>query len=483
MVSFCLSNYKTVLKAVECKNGSFADPNTGRRLERDWQNLRYVFSEQKNKSRVVCQNLRKPIYTATYEADASSVGICIWKATRVNKNGLDWVKNFQYIFLSKSINAFNISKADAELLDCLKIIKTEDFSAHALMPVDSSACDNQFSKFPKYEQLTASLNEKLTPETVFFLIVNAEYNSSLLKIYNMRTQKFGVEIEFTGITRYQASKVLAKHFGTQQYHYGGTYDSYTVKDSRNRTWKISRDSSIKPEHTDHSPAGNNYKCELITPVLCYTEIEDLQCLIRELRTAGMCVNSSCGIHVHVDAAKQTAASIKRLSNIIYYYENSLYFALGVSKTRVEHWCKTSNKNYIKTLNNSSILKMSDVKKIWYSNYYSPESWHYHPSRYHALNLHSLWQANTGIEFRLFNSTTHAGKIKCYIQLSLALCNYALNTQSYDESQNEVSLLPVLSNTDFFAWINAIGLIGDEFKTARIHLMRRYNTVNANSIAA
>lgn len=51
--------------------------------------------------------------------------------------------------------------------------------------------------------------------------------------------------------------------------------------------------------------------------------------------------------------------------------------------------------------------------------------HYHDSRYHCLNLHSVFQKGT-IEFRLFNSTTHAGKVKTYIQFCLAISGQALN---------------------------------------------------------
>ena len=51
--------------------------------------------------------------------------------------------------------------------------------------------------------------------------------------------------------------------------------------------------------------------------------------------------------------------------------------------------------------------------------------HYHPSRYSALNLHSVFSHGT-LEFRLFNSTVeHAGKIKADIQPGLGICAQAL----------------------------------------------------------
>ena len=52
----------------------------------------------------------------------------------------------------------------------------------------------------------------------------------------MRDQKFGIEIEMTGLTRGAAAQVLAGHFHTEAVHVGGGYDTYTVRDGQNRQW-------------------------------------------------------------------------------------------------------------------------------------------------------------------------------------------------------------------------------------------------------
>ncbi len=59
-----------------------------------------------------------------------------------------------------------------------------------------------------------------------------------------------------------------------------------------------------------------------------------------------------------------------------------------------------------------------MERIWYNNA-SRRGRHYDGSRYHCLNFHSVFQKGT-VEFRLFNGTLHAGKIKAYIQFSLAI---------------------------------------------------------------
>ena len=91
--------------------------------------------------------------------------------------------------------------------------------------------------------------------------------------------------------------------------------------------------------------------------------------------------------------------------------------------------------------------------------------HYHTSRYHFLNLHSFFHGNHTVELRGFNSTLHAGKIRAYIVLALALNHQAL-------TQKSASYRKVQEENEKFAmrvWLNRIGFIGDEFKSCREHL--------------
>ena len=68
---------------------------------------------------------------------------------------------------------------------------------------------------------------------------------------------------------------------------------------------------------------------------------------------------------------------------------------------------------------------------------------------------------------MFNSTLHAGEVKSYIQLCLAISHQALIQQramrTRTQSENE--------KYTFRTWLLRLGLIGDEFKTARQHLLK------------
>ena len=109
--------------------------------------------------------------------------------------------------------------------------------------------------------------------------------------------------------------------------------------------------------------------------------------------------------------------------------------------------------------------MQEVERLWY-NGYGGRQYHYDDTRYHALNLHSVFSHGT-IEFRLFNSTLHAGEIKSYIQLCLAISHQALVQKSASRTKTH----PENEKYTFRTWLLRLGLIGDEFKTARQHLLK------------
>lgn len=184
----------------------------------------------------------------------------------------------------------------------------------------------------------------------------------------------------------------------------------------------------------------------------------------KLRAAGAIANASCGIHVHVDASPLNANTLRNITNIMASKEDLIYKALQVNVARERSYCKKVEQSFLEELNRKKPKTLEDVSRIWY-NGNDGRHQHYHNSRYHCLNLHSVFQKGT-IEFRLFNGTTHAGKIKAYIQLCLAISHQALTqrcaSRAKTQSTNE--------KYTFRTWLLRLGLIGDEFKTARLHLL-------------
>lgn len=284
----------------------------------------------------------------------------------------------------------------------------------------------------------------------------------------MRTQRFGIEIEMTGITRKKAAEVIAEYFGTESFYLGTYYKTYGAKDRQGRTWKATYDSSIIAQKKSGGrtvQAADEYKCEVVSPILTYGDMADLQEIVRRLRHSGAFVNSQCGIHIHVDAGRYTPQTLRNLVNIIASKEDILYKALRIDPARLR-WCKKTNEKLIEAINRRKPQTMEALKDIWYAGSTRGRDEHYNDTRYHGLNLHSTFTKGT-VEFRLFNSTTHAGEIKAYIQFCLAVSHQAL-------TQKKASARKTVTDNEKYAfrcWMLRLGLSGDEFKTCRLHFLK------------
>ena len=292
----------------------------------------------------------------------------------------------------------------------------------------------------------------------------------------IKNQKFGVEIEMTGITRAKAAKLVAEVLESRaSAPSADCYRTRKIKDQSGREWKVMRDGSISASINDGtSQSIDEYSVEFVTPPLNYEDIELLQKIVRKLRENGAKANSSCGIHIHIDGANHTPDSLKRLINFMIARQDLVYEALEI-KNRGNRWCRKLNKDLLKEMKACRNLSKSEAEQIWYSSAndgYSSgiDHHHYNPTRYHGVNLHSYFSKGT-VEFRLFNSTLHAGKIKAYIQFCLAVSAWAITDTSkvifrsmdgYTAEQKVTIMRNILTHR--------LGLYGNEFKTCRFHLM-------------
>lgn len=292
----------------------------------------------------------------------------------------------------------------------------------------------------------------------------------------LKNQLFGVEVEMTGITREKAARLVAGVLGTSPSHpESNCYHTRTIADQAARKWKIMRDSSITPiRNDDTSEPLDEYRVEFVTPPLNYSDIELLQNIIRKLRENGAKAHSSCGIHIHVDGANHTAVSLRRLVNFMTARQDLIYEALQIGD-RESSWCHKLNKTLLDAMKKDKYLTKEKAEEIWYSRANDGycggiDHQHYNSTRYHGVNLHSFFTKGT-VEFRLFNSTLHAGKIKAYIQFCLAVSAWAITSQEkivfrsmdgYTPEQKVTIMRNILTHR--------LGLYGDEFKTCRLHLM-------------
>lgn len=177
------------------------------------------------------------------------------------------------------------------------------------------------------------------------------------------------------------------------------------------------------------------------------------------------MNKSCGIHIHIDASRHTPATLKSLVNLMAQKEDILYKALQIAPERLRY-CQKVNEDLIGGVNRQKPQTLEELADMWYAGTFGDRTAHYNKSRYRGLNLHATFTKGT-VEFRLFNSTTHAGEIKAYIQFCLALSHQAL-------SQKKASCRRSVTDNEKYCmrcWLLRLGLNGDEFKTCRQHMTK------------
>lgn len=116
----------------------------------------------------------------------------------------------------------------------------------------------------------------------------------------LKKQNYGVEVEFTGISRKMAADAVAEIIGTTASRPDHTcYQTRTIQDSQGRKWKVMRDSSINPIRKVGTENMDEYRVEFVTPVLKYEDLDTLQAIIRNslwfliAKEGGCLTHTSC----------------------------------------------------------------------------------------------------------------------------------------------------------------------------------------------
>ena len=295
------------------------------------------------------------------------------------------------------------------------------------------------------------------------------------QVEEMKKQTIGVEVEMNSIARSRAAKIAADFFGTGRHEYTARrngYETYSAWDAQGREWKFQKDVSIAGPDSE--------KCELVTPILTYADMETLQELIRQLRHAGAKSDAGrgCGVHIHIGAKGHTPQSLRNLANIMAGHEGLIAEALDLDRGRMSRYCRTVDPRFLEQLNKKKPQTMAQLADIWYASHGAGynRSAHYNDSRYHMLNYHATFTKAT-VEFRLFQfdapadgkrNGLHAGQLKGYIQFCLLLSQMAKEVKSASPKPQQHENPKYAMRT----WLLRLGFIGDEFKTAREVLTRR-----------
>jgi len=278
--------------------------------------------------------------------------------------------------------------------------------------------------------------------------------------------RFGVEIETVGISRQALAYAVQTVVGGTAGPSGA--ESWAVYAADGRKWAIVPDGSL----TDRYRSG-----EVVTPILTYADLPTLQEVVRALRRAGAGVDRSTGLHIHCSSPKLDAPAVGRMAKIWAKQERLLEQAIGVSAARLGHYCKPVSDEFLQRLDRERPENVEQLKLTWYGY---PKGFvdRYCPTRYTAINLASYFYRGT-VEVRSFafrSGKLHAGEVKAYVQLVLCLATKAITAKAASSKHRAYSTASARYDMRVFL-VTGLGMIGDEFATAR-ELLTRHLPGNA-----
>lgn len=232
-----------------------------------------------------------------------------------------------------------------------------------------------------------------------------------------------------------------------------------LKDKIPTSMGVSTDGSLSDNGVEYqTPIISGDKGNAMIEMFCST-----------LLKANYRVDSTCGLHIHIDGKRDITdlhnhysnlCNIKGIFRAYYFFEPIIAMFLPQSR-RKNTYCLPLANDY----NLKEVLKcqeLAEFEKIWYREdnlreiaRYKKEK--YHQSRYHGVNFHSLL-ANNHIEIRHHSGTINAQKIINWATLHISILDWAVRTSDHGNVHDQLLELqatvnPHLRRQKFYDIIN------------------------------
>ena len=277
------------------------------------------------------------------------------------------------------------------------------------------------------------------------------------KLETIKSLHYGVENEYENITRQRMAEAIRTVVGGR-ITCGGAHDAINVVAPDGREWKAISDGSLRNG------------AEFVTPILGWNDLETYQECIRAIRRAGAQTPPTTSQHVHVGVADLNATQLTNLVRNWYKQEKLILKALGTLDQRLAHYTRPTDHDFVERILSRKPRTLRELNEAWFGTY-TPHPMHYDGHRYRSLNLNPVWEAKRTIEVRAGNGTTHAGEAKSFVVLVLAMVAKAKLAKA-SSGRNPREYNETTARFDFRVALLHLGLIGEEFKNVRMHLLKR-----------
>ena len=309
---------------------------------------------------------------------------------------------------------------------------------------------------------------------------------------------FGVEIEFTGITRKNSAlivcDVLQKVFPDDEVYaekeYEKANDIYKiyreVEGIKTLYFSVVHDGSVAPYKLSEGGyslcSGKNvFKCELTTKKMTLEEIDLLVAVVDALKVGSkelnqrMVVGDTTSIHIHINGAELSLQAIKNICNNVFSKQMLLYHATGQSHDCIRYQYMqrlpevlVSGLTHVKT--------MDELRDCYYKSIIGQRAnpslevnKKYSKARYMILSLCPLFDYRNykSLEIRLFKATTDSSVIVSYILFVLKLVAYcSLIGRSTYRDLDAIDAEKYSDKYRMHCFLNKICCSGSKYKDVR-----------------
>lgn len=224
-------------------------------------------------------------------------------------------------------------------------------------------------------------------------------------------KKFGVEIEFSGISEARTLAAL-RNAGIQV-----QAERYNHTDHADH-WKIVPDGSVANGR------------EVVSPILCGMDgLLEAARVATALNKAGATINQTCGLHVHFDAAELSVNAVRTICERYAKHEAQIDAFMPASR-------RANNNSYCRTL--AGVVGRHDFKQARTVRDLAGAQ----ETRYFKINLHAYLRHQT-IEFRQHSGTVDATKIINWVLFLNAFIDESVRIASTNTASEAVAPLLAL----------------------------------------
>ena len=195
-------------------------------------------------------------------------------------------------------------------------------------------------------------------------------------------------------------------------------------------------------------------------------LSEISKFCRKMKQKGYGIDSSCGVHMHIDFADSNLSQLKKLIRFYSRYEKYIYEVVGTERSErrysqsLGHKYDTNMFRFAPLTDAMTAVNLKEFKEKFYesTNYDELEHYKYYNGRYSGFNVHSIFLNGT-LELRYLRGTLNERYITSWVLFNLSVIDMFVNDTNQsmrDIERYERILGNAPSRKEFLMWLTPFG---------------------------